>query len=81
MPPFSRYPFEIWIGAHRPIPGPWAFSSEEKAAFARLLKKTVGLYDKFFGRITPYIYVMHAAPIGHDETYQFSAQFYPLLRQ
>ena len=80
VPPFARYSYEIWIVANRAIPGPWAFTAEEKNSFALMLKNTVRLYDKFYGRIAPYLYTMHAAPLDQDDTFEFTSQFYPLLR-
>lgn len=80
VPPFARYPYEIWISANRKVAGPWDFTQEEKRSYAVMMQKVVNLYDKFFGRICPYYYVMHASPVGEEEIFEFSGQFYPLLR-
>ncbi|MEO0981438.1 MAG: galactose-1-phosphate uridylyltransferase [Pseudomonadota bacterium] len=79
-PPFARFPYEVWISARRPVSGPWAFSGEEADGFAHLLGDVIGRYDTFFGRETPCMLSLHAAPFGRDGPFQFSAQFYPLLR-
>ena len=79
-PRFARFPYEVWISAETPISGPWAFNETQADGFAHLLGDTVRRYDAFFGRDTPYMLSLHAAPFGRDGTFQFSAQFYPLLR-
>jgi len=80
VPPFARYPYEIWISANRQVAGPWEFTAEEKVSYAKMVQKVVRLYDKFFTRDCPYIYVMHASPVGEEKHFEFSGQFYPLLR-
>lgn len=79
-PHFARFPYEVWISAQAPVSGPWAFSEDQADGFAHLLGDTVARYDAFFGRETPYMLSLHAAPHGRDGAFQFSAQFYPLLR-
>lgn len=79
-PRFARFPYEVWISAREPVSGPWAFDEEQSDGFAHLLGDTVRRYDAFFGRPTPYMLSLHAAPSGRDGEFQFTAQFYPLLR-
>ncbi|MCR9269317.1 MAG: hypothetical protein NXH72_04950 [Hyphomonadaceae bacterium] len=79
-PRFARFPYEVWISAQDPVSGPWAFSEEQAEGFAQLLGDTVRRYDAFFGRETPCMLSLHAAPHGRDGKFQFTAQFYPLLR-
>lgn len=79
-PRFARFPFEVWISAMEPVSGPWAFNEEQADGFAHLLGDTVERYDAYFGRETPCMLSLHAAPYGKDGTFQFTAQFYPLLR-
>lgn len=79
-PRFARFPYEVWISAQQPVSGPWAFSEDQADGFAHLLGDTVARYDAFFGRETPCMLSLHAAPYGRDGSFQFSAQFYPLLR-
>lgn len=79
-PPFARFPYEIWIAPTRRRPGPWAFDLEEMEGFAELLGDITRRYDVFFGRSTPYMMSLHASPAGCEETFHFTAQFYPLLR-
>lgn len=80
VPPFARYPYELWVAPNRFSPGLWDFSDDEKQSYATMIAKIVRLYDKFFERTAPYLYVMHAAPMGEDAYFHFSGQFYPLLR-
>ena len=79
-PPFSRFPYEVWLSARRPVSGPWAFGEEERDGFAHLLGDVSARYDAFFGRATPYMLSLQASPFGRDDAFQFTAQFYPLLR-
>lgn len=79
-PPFARFPYEVWISAARPVSGPWAFDATQSDGFAYLLGDVIARYDAFFGCDTPVMLTLHAAPYGHDNAFQFSAQFYPLLR-
>ncbi len=79
-PPFARFPYETWISARSAASGPWAFSEEERDGFAFLLGDVTARYDAFFGRPTPVMLSLHAAPYGRDGSFQFTAQFYPLLR-
>ena len=79
-PRFARFPYEVWISATEPVSGPWAVNEEQADGFAHLLGDTVRRYDAFFGRETPCMLSLHAAPYGRDDLFQFTAQFYPLLR-
>ena len=79
-PRYARYPYEVWISAIEPVSGPWAFAEDQADGFAHLLGDTVRRYDALFGRETPCMLSLHAAPYGHDGPFQFTAQFYPLLR-
>lgn len=79
-PPFARFPYETWLVPRRPVLGPWEFSEEEADGFAYLLGDMSRRYDALFGETTPYMLSLHAAPVGYETGWQFSAQFYPLMR-
>lgn len=79
-PPFARFPYEVWLAAEEPREGPWAYSRHEKDGFALLLGDMTRRYDALFGRTCPYMMTLHAAPQGRSANYEFTAQFYPLLR-
>ena len=79
-PPFARFPYEVWVSALRKLSGPWAFNETEADGFAHLLGSVTAKYDTMFGRPTPYMLSLQAAPRGEDTAFEFTAQFYPLLR-
>lgn len=79
-PPFGRFPYEVWLAPIDPVPGPWAFNETQADGFAHLLGSITQRYDRFFGQETPYMLSLQAAPRGVDQSFQFTAQFYPLLR-
>ncbi|WP_027894119.1 galactose-1-phosphate uridylyltransferase [Calidithermus chliarophilus] len=80
VPPFARYPYEVWVFPKRFHPGPWTFSDAEVSSFAQQLGQMVARYDKLFDRPFPYIMVLHAAPKGEEERFHFHVEFYPPLR-
>ncbi|APD09684.1 MULTISPECIES: galactose-1-phosphate uridylyltransferase [Thermus] len=80
VPPFARYPYEVWLAPWERHPGPWTFSDEEMAAFARLLGRVVARYDALFGEPFPYVMAFHAAPLGEERTFHFHVEFYPPKR-
>lgn len=79
-PPFARFPYESWIAPKRRVPGPWAMTEDELDGFAALLGDMTRRYDAFFERDTAYMLTLHASPKGFEDTYHFTAQFYPILR-
>ncbi|MEM9600895.1 MAG: galactose-1-phosphate uridylyltransferase [Pseudomonadota bacterium] len=79
-PPFARFPYETWLVPRRPVQGPWDFTEEEADGFAHLLGDMTRRYDALFGETTPYMLSLHAAPNGRYRDWQFSTQFYPLMR-
>jgi UDPglucose--hexose-1-phosphate uridylyltransferase len=80
IPPFARFPYEMWIGPKRFRPTPEALGPEEVADCATLLAKVANTYDRFFGRLCPYVMIVYAAPRGMEEFFPFHIQFQPLLR-
>ncbi|MEL7452878.1 MAG: galactose-1-phosphate uridylyltransferase [Pseudomonadota bacterium] len=79
-PPFARFPYEVWLAGLDPVSGPWAFSEDQSDGFAHLLGLITERYDALFGQTMPYMLSLQAAPSGRDGPFQFTAQFYPLLR-
>jgi UDPglucose--hexose-1-phosphate uridylyltransferase len=80
VPPFARFPYEVWVAPCRPMPGPWAFEGTEAADFAAVLGEVVARYDKLWDKPFPYILSLQAAPKGEEKTFHFHAEFYPPLR-
>ena len=80
VPPFARYPYEVWVAPRRRLPGPWTFDDRDMTEFADLLGEVVARFDGLFDRPFPYIMVLQAAPKGEEETFHFHVEFYPPLR-
>ena len=80
VPPFARFPSEVWVTTRKAHPGPWTFSDAEVRDFAALLGETVARYDGLFGKPMPYLMILYAAPKGEEGHFQFHAQFLPFLR-
>ena len=80
VPPFQRYPYEVWLTTHEFHPGLWTFSEGEMRSLASALGKIVRLYDRLFAKPFPYIMVLYAAPKGEEKYFQFHIQFLPFLR-
>lgn len=80
VPPFTRFPYETWIVTKRFRPDPAALSDGEVADVATLLARAAATYDRFFGRITPYVMLVYSAPKGCEDVFPFHIQFQPLSR-
>ncbi|MBB4660403.1 hypothetical protein [Parvularcula dongshanensis] len=80
VPPFARYPYEVWIAGRQAVQGPWAFDREGFEAYAYLLGAVTRRYDALFGREAPTMMSLQAAPGGQASNFQFTTQFYCLLR-
>jgi UDPglucose--hexose-1-phosphate uridylyltransferase len=80
VPPFARFPYEVWIVPRRFRPRPGDLNADEVGDCARLLASVANRYDRFFGRMCPYVMIVYAAPRGMEEYFPFHIQFYPLLR-
>jgi len=80
LPPFARFPYEVWIVPKHFRPSPQALTAAEVSDCARLLAKVADTYDRFFGRICPYVMLVYAAPRGMEAFFPFHIQFQPLLR-
>ncbi len=79
-PPYARFPFEVWLASQARLAGPWDMNEQQLDGFAHLLGDMTRRYDAYFGRDTAYMLSLHAAPLGEEENFHFTAQFYPLLR-
>lgn len=78
-PPFARFPYEVWLIPSSPHKGPWELSASDRASLAAALGDMTARYDAYFGEPTPYMMSFQAAP-KEAKSWQFSVQFYPLLR-
>lgn len=79
-PPFARFPFETWIMPKVPCSGPWALSASAVHSLARLLAEVPRKLDALFGEAMPYMMSFQAAPRGAEASFQFTVQFFPVLR-
>ena len=79
-PPFARFPYETWIMPKRRCPGPWAMTADEIEALAELLGDVPRRLDALFGAPMPYMMSLQAAPGGAAKDFQFTGQFFPILR-
>ncbi|WP_421789143.1 galactose-1-phosphate uridylyltransferase [Hyphobacterium sp.] len=79
-PPYARFPHEVWISSEARRAGPWEFSSDEVEGLASLLGDTVARYDRLFDQPMPYMMSFQAAPRENDGSFQFTVQFYPIMR-
>jgi len=80
VPPFARYPYEVWILPKALRAGPWQFDDAEVASFAHVWGEVVRRYDALFAKPFPYVMVLHAAPKGEEDFFHFHVEFYPPLR-
>jgi UDPglucose--hexose-1-phosphate uridylyltransferase len=80
VPPFTRFPYELWIVPKRFRPDPAALTVEETTDVATLLARAANTYDKFFGKVTPYVMLVYSAPKGFEDVFPFHIQFLPLSR-
>lgn len=80
VPPFARFPYECWIATHVRRPSLAAMTAGELDDLAALMGDCCRRYDRMFGRPTPYMMALHAAPAGAEASFHMTIQFYPLLR-
>ena len=80
VPPYARFPYEAWIAPEARRAGPWEMTAEEIEALAEMLGEMTARYDALFGTPMPYMMSLNAAPRTHDDTYQFTVQYFPLMR-
>lgn len=80
VPPFARFPYESWIGIDSAPQGPWAMSGDEIEGLAQLMGETTERYDALFDEAMPYMMSFNAAPNMGAKNYQFTVQYFPLMR-
>ncbi len=79
-PPFARFPYETWIMPRRPCAGPWEMDAGSVRSLAHLLAEVPRRLDALFGEPMPYMMSFQAAPRGAGANFQFTVQFFPVLR-
>ena len=79
-PPFARFPYETWIMPKLPCAGPWDLDADGVHSLARLLAEVPRRLDALFGEPMPYMMSFQAAPRDAGARFQFTVQFFPVLR-
>ena len=79
-PPFARFPYETWIMPKLPCAGPWDLNADGVHSLARLLAEVHRRLDALFGEPMPYMMSFQAAPRDGGSRFQFTVQFFPVLR-
>jgi len=80
VPPFARFPYEVWIAPKRFVSAPDGLNADEVRDCAFLLGDVQARYDKFFGRVCAYVMAVYSAPRGAETFFPFHIQYFPLLR-
>jgi UDPglucose--hexose-1-phosphate uridylyltransferase len=80
VPPWARYPFEIWIAPHQQVAELAALDSEARADMAALVSIAAGKLDAAFDAPMPYTFAWQMAPRGYADSFHLHAIFQPLKR-
>ncbi len=80
VPEVARYPFETWIMPKQPIAGPWQFTQEHLASFAKAQGVVQRKLDTVVNADMPYIMGLYAAPKDLEDVWHFHIQYMPFLR-
>jgi UDPglucose--hexose-1-phosphate uridylyltransferase len=63
VPAAARWPFEVHLAPHRPVPDIPALDEAERAAFGPLYLDVLGRFERLFDLPMPYIAAWHQAPV------------------
>ena len=66
VPAAARWPFEVHLAPHRPVPDIPALNEAERARFGPLYLDLLGRFDRLFDSPMPYISAWHQAPVHAD---------------
>jgi len=66
VPAVARWPFEVHVYPHRPVPDIPALGADERAAFGPLYLDVLRRLDGLFGLQMPYIAAWYQAPVRAD---------------
>ena len=80
MPPWARYPFEIWVVPHERVPDMSQLDPVARREFASLLDMAAQRLDAVFDAPMPYTFSWQLAPRGYEDTFHFHCIFQPLRR-
>jgi UDPglucose--hexose-1-phosphate uridylyltransferase len=82
VPPWARYPYEVWVAPRRAVPYFYSLDSEQREDLSKALKTVVLKYDGLWQRAMPYIMAWYQAPTDgtpHPESH-LHAEFFPPYR-
>lgn len=81
VPFWACWPYETLLIPRRGVAGPGDLEKEEVAGLARVLRRTVLSYERFFSAPVPYSMGFHARPSDGSEhpEWQFHAHIFPPL--
>jgi len=82
VPFFARWPYEVHIASKRHLQALTDFTIAERLNLARILKVTLGAFDRLFNTQLPYMMVLHQRPTDDNsyDDYHFHIEFYTPLR-
>ncbi|GAB3798769.1 galactose-1-phosphate uridylyltransferase [Micromonospora zhanjiangensis] len=66
VPAAARWPFEVHLAPHRPVPDIPALDDAERDAFGPLYLDLLRRFDRLFDKPMPYISAWHQAPVRTD---------------
>lgn len=80
VPPWARYPFEVWVVPHEAVPDMSHMPVPARRDFAALLATAAQRLDTLFGAPMPYTFGWQTAPRGYEDIFHFHCVFQPLRR-
>ena len=80
VPPWARYPFEVWVAPHERVPDMSRLDAAARADFASLLDIAAQRLDSVFETPMPYTFGWQLAPRGYEDCFHFHCVFQPLRR-
>lgn len=82
VPPWARYPYEVWVAPRRQVPGFAELGPTVRVELARALLTTIRKYDGLWDRPFPYILAWYQAPLQSEyaSACHLHAEFFPPYR-
>lgn len=62
VPPFARFPYEVWIAPRRPAARLHELDDAARDGLAQTLRRVLRTYDALWARPLPYVLAVHQAP-------------------
>ena len=80
VPPWARYPFEVWVVPHERVPDMSRLDAAARGDFAALVDVAAQRLDAVFESPMPYTFGWQLAPRGYEDSFHFHCVFQPLRR-